>query len=277
MESAPVHLRNLERIHEGPSSASPRLWTIVLAILGAAAVASATFALTSKSGTVAPAKSDALEDLVKAAQADKKDDAELTTDDVEAPALLQDSTAPTTALVAVRKANGELAPAPEAVAASAPTPPPALDQLPVVPLPAGQLLQETRVTKEPTGEILRIAVSASEPSPDAPLAEAGTDNGGFLVQVASFKSQEDADQFVLELRRRGHAAFRQAANVPDRGLWHRVRIGSFKTKFEAEMYRKKLSDQEQISALTIDPEKVERAERVRAEKVAERLRKFGSE
>jgi DedD protein len=97
------------------------------------------------------------------------------------------------------------------------------------------------------------------------------------VQVASFKEQDDADSFVKELRKRGHSAFRQAANVPGRGIWHRVRIGSFKTKYQAELYKDQLEKSERTIALVIDPSKIERAAQVRAAKLAERIRKYGSE
>jgi cell division septation protein DedD len=97
-----------------------------------------------------------------------------------------------------------------------------------------------------------------------------------MVQVASFKDQDDADSFVEDLRKRGHSAYRQAANVPGRGVWHRVRIGAFKTKFQAELYKKKLEESERTIALVVDQSKVERQEQIRAAKLAERIRKYGS-
>lgn len=282
MERAPVNLRNLEQIQEGGSSGRTRLWTVVLSILGSAAVASASLAM-SRPGTVEAPKEDPLSALVQAAQKEGAREAELRAEDIDYPELLSDAEEKTTALVAVKDENGKLIEArvSEPVA-EAPSVPRAdsmtalLERLPVVPLPAGTKLNQTTVTEAPKDELLRIAVSASELPEDTPLAEPGTE-GGYLVQVASFKNQADADSFVMDLRRRGYSAFRQAANVPGRGLWHRVRIGSFKTKYEAELYKRKLGEKERISALVIDPEKVERAERVRAEKLAERIRRFGSE
>jgi cell division septation protein DedD len=100
--------------------------------------------------------------------------------------------------------------------------------------------------------------------------------GGYQVQVASFKDQAEAERFALELRDRGHEAHRVAANVPGRGLWHRVRIGPFKTKYQASLYKTKLEKAENITALVIDPDKVERQQQVRAAKLAERIRKYGS-
>ena len=42
---------------------------------------------------------------------------------------------------------------------------------------------------------------------------------------------------MLELRKRGHRAFKQSAYVQERGLWYRVRIGSFKYEHEAKLYQ----------------------------------------
>lgn len=301
-----MNLRNLERIEETTTSGKTRAWTVTLAVLGSAAVASATMAM-SGSGSApraADRSDDPLAELVRSAHGEKIEAKapEVSSAELSYPDLLSDQEHPTTALVAVRNAKGELIPAP-AEAPSVPTlgPPEALDRLPVVPLPAGNLLQQTSVTGEPKDELLRIAVAKAdassagdslqrdptqivldergpETSAERPaLAAAGTPTEeGFALQLASFKNQAEADELVEELRKRGHAAYRQAANVPERGLWHRVRIGPFKTKYAAELYKRNLSDQERISALLIDPEKAERADKVRAERLAERIRKFGA-
>jgi len=76
--------------------------------------------------------------------------------------------------------------------------------------------------------------------------------------VASFRTIEDADALVKDLRHKGHHAFRQPAYVPDRGLWQRVRIGPFKSRVEASAYRRKLEQTERILAFVIDPDKKKR-------------------
>ncbi len=276
MNSSPVNLRNLERIQEGASGRGSRLGTLFLAATGTAAVLVAAVALRGRSGPPRTAPVDQLAVLVAEAEATKKpSEPDLDAAELGFPELLSDADTRTTALVAVKDKEGRLIE--PGAAAPAPTePPPALDQLPVVPLPAGTLLSATTVTTEPKDELTQLAVRASTVSAKGPEAPSGTD-GGYAVQVASFKEQDDAERFVGELRRRGHRAFRLAANVPGRGLWHRVRIGSFETKYEATLYKKKLEDGERLTALVIDPDKVERQEQVRAAKLAERIRKFGGE
>jgi cell division septation protein DedD len=99
------------------------------------------------------------------------------------------------------------------------------------------------------------------------LAPAGSD-GGFQLQVASFKDQGEADGLVEDLRKRGHRAFRQAAYVPARGLWHRVRIGPFKNRFEASRYKAEFEKNERMTPFLVDPEKVKQAEELRSIRVA---------
>lgn len=280
MERVPVNLRNLERIQEGGTSAKTRAWTIGLAVLGSAAVASATMAMSGPSRSEAPAKSDeALALLVKTAKSGPSPGPDVTVSDLSYPKLLSDAPRATTALAAVKDERGELIPfEPDATPSPVLQPPPPLDRLPVVPLPIGTMLNQTSVTTEPKDELLAIAVRQASAPDDAEMALPGSETErGFALQIASFKNQDDADKLVSELRKRGHTAYRQAANVPDRGLWHRVRVGPFKTKYTAELYKTKLGDKERISALLIDPEKAQRAERVRTERLAERIRQFGAE
>lgn len=274
MNMSPVNLRNLEQIHEDTSSRSPRLATLLLAATGATAVIVVTLALRERAPVKEPKEKDPLAALVATAEKEQaKSGQKMRANELDFPDILSDADSRTTALVAVKDEKGVLVPLGE----DAPTaPPPATDTIPVVPLPAGTLLAATSVTTEPKDELTQLAVKVAQVPADAVPAPSGTD-GGYLVQVASFKTQEDADEFVAELRKRGHSAFRMAANVPGRGIWHRVRIGSFKTRYEAERYKAHLEETERTIALVIDPEKVERQRQIRAAKLAERIRQYGSE
>ncbi len=53
------------------------------------------------------------------------------------------------------------------------------------------------------------------------------------IQVASLKDSKAADEIVAKLRGKGYPAYRISSNIPKKGIWHRVRIGSFKDKAEA--------------------------------------------
>lgn len=276
MQNGPVNLRNLEQIQESDSSRSSKFAALLLASTGIAALTVVGLTLGRRASDIPEEPQEPLAQLIAEAKesadaAGTRGPTELDGRDVTFPAVLSDAEAPTTALAAVKDARGRLIeqPAPRV------EPPPPADKLPVVPLPAGTLLNATPVTTAPKDDLTRLAVDASDVA-EAPLAEPGME-GGFLVQVASFPKQEDADRFVEELRRRGHQAFRQAANVPGRGVWHRVRIGSFKTKYAATLYQRKLEKSERISAIVIDPDKVEQQQKIRAAKLAARIEKYGRE
>jgi cell division septation protein DedD len=196
--------------------------------------------------------------------------------DVTFPHMLSDDASPTTALAAVKDERGHLVKQGEAQAELGEppqqllplgAPPPATDRLPVVPLPVGTLLNSSPVITAPRDALTDLAASAAASKTDAELAPEGSDEG-FQLQVASFKDQADADRAVEDLRKRGHRAFRQAARVPDRGIWHRVRIGPFKTKLEALNYKEKFERTERIAPFLIDPEKVKLAEEQRAAKLS---------
>lgn len=271
---SPVNLRNLEQIHEDTSSRSPRLATLLLAATGATAVIVVTLVLRERAPVEEPSEKDPLAALVASAEKEQaKVGAEVRAHELDFPDVLSDADSRTTALVAVKDDKGRLVPAQDDLPME---PPPATDKIPVVPLPAGSLLTATPVTTQPKDELTQMAVQLAQVPEGTAPAPSGSE-GGYLVQVASFTAQDDADEFVGELRKRGHSAFRVAANVPGRGIWHRVRIGSFKSRYEAERYKTKLEETERTIALVIDPEKVERQQQIRAAKMAERIRKFGAE
>jgi cell division septation protein DedD len=101
--------------------------------------------------------------------------------------------------------------------------------------------------------------------------------GGYQIQVASFRDQNEADSYVGELKKRGHGAYRQAAYVKDRGLWHRVRIGPFKFKYLAQRYQKEFEEKERMSTFLVDPDKVKRQQEIYDAKVKARKEKYGDD
>jgi DedD protein len=275
-----VNVRNLEQIQESDvRKRSSRLPALLLASMGGAALVVVAVMMAKGRGQATPPQDDPLEDLVAQAKQVGMAPEKLDDRDVTFPQILSDEEAPTTALAAVKDEKGRLVQRPEAAASARgrdTQPPVAGDSLPVVPLPAGSLLSATPVTTAPKDQLTSLAATASEMDDDAEMVPAGSD-GGFQIQVASFKKASDADAFVEDLRKRGHSAFRQAAYVPDRGLWHRVRIGPFKTKYQAIQYKKKFEKSERVSPFVVDPRHVKRARELRAAKLAIRKKKYGHE
>jgi cell division septation protein DedD len=59
------------------------------------------------------------------------------------------------------------------------------------------------------------------------------------VQVASFRASSISENEAGKYRDRGYIAFVEAAEIPNRGTWYRVRVGNFSTKEEAQNFLSK--------------------------------------
>jgi len=96
-----------------------------------------------------------------------------------------------------------------------------------------------------------IAVASSAPKEATPAASptsgsaAATPNDGYAVQVAAVNARNDADVIAKRFSSKGYSAY---VEVPPNGTGtvFRVRIGTFKTKREAETIAAKLQKEEQI-------------------------------
>jgi cell division septation protein DedD len=266
---AQVNVRNLEQIQEQDSGRPSRIGTLLLVSLAGAAVVTAGVMMSKKGSAPARSTQDPLAALVAEAKPPGAPAEALDGKDVSFPRILSDETSPTTALAAVKDERGRLLKQEGAALdpSQLPAPPPATDRLPVVPLPVGTLLNSSPVITSPRDALTDMAANAAAAKMDGELAPEGSE-GGFQLQVASFKEQSDADRAVEDLRKRGHRAFRQAAHVPDRGLWHRVRVGPFKTKLEALKYKERFERTERIAPFLVDPDKVKQAEEQRAARLA---------
>ena len=270
-----VNVRNLEQIQEEESRPrAGRLGALLLASLGGVALVVASVVGDGKSGAPARSQADPLASLVAESKSRGEAPEKLDGKDVTFPSILSDGLAPTTALAAVKDERGRLIDQALATGDQLLTelslPPPPGDKLSVLPLPAGTLLSATSVTSEPKDDLVQLASEANKASHTTEPALPGSAEG-FQIQVASFKDQADADRFVDELRKRGHRAFRQPAYVQNRGLWHRVRVGPFKNKFEATQYKRQFERTERVSPFVVDPERAKqnngqrRAQRVLAD------------
>lgn len=175
--------------------------------------------------------------------------------DVTFPSILSDSKSPTTALEIVRT--------PKPVDTAAPQAPAALpggesmsvlaaDRLPPMPLPAQHVLQTSPAETTPRDTLSSMARKvAREEGAESPAGMPG----GYQLQVSSFKTQEEAEKFASALRRRGHRAYIEPAHVKGRGLWHRVRIGPFKHRHSAVIYRQEFEAKERLVTFIVDPPK----------------------
>jgi cell division septation protein DedD/nucleoid DNA-binding protein len=61
----------------------------------------------------------------------------------------------------------------------------------------------------------------------------------FVVQVAAFRSSSISENEAGKYRNKGLNAFVEAAEIPGRGTWYRVRVGNFNSKEEALIFANK--------------------------------------
>jgi DedD protein len=268
-----VDIRHLDQIKEHGQNGSGRAlgaWLLGAAGVGAV-VLTAVMSMPTKElpaeSTVDPLS--ALLAKAKEATEQKSPPADqLSHDHTSFAELLTDKERPSTALVAVKARDGRLIESPEQ---ALPAGPPPGDELPVVPLPAGRLLESTKMTAAPRDELTGLAADRAQLPASGEKAQAGGP-GDYQIQVASFPSLSEADAYVQELRLRGHAAYREGAQIPGRGLWHRVRVGPFRDRAKALAYKAEFERKEGMAALLVDPEKVELREAQRAAKLLERAK-----
>lgn len=254
-------VKNLEQIQEHDQQMrTPRMVTIALVVLGGACVVFAGLALTGRKSAPPIAKIDPLGELVAshmragAPAAGKATD--LTQRDVTFPGILSDDESPTTALAAVRPLaampGSKNAPSPVAAVITTPPPPPS-DRLPVVPLPAQNVMEASPIVTRPRDALTKAATDSAQIAEAAPPTAGPGHDGGYQLQVSSFRTQGEADQFSGQLRARGHKSYVLEAHVPGRGTWYRVRIGPFPSQHAAAGYRSGFESREHVVPFIVPP------------------------
>lgn len=251
-----VNYRNLEQIREQDRGhRATQLWTVALSAAAISALIVAGVVTLGRGRAPRTMPRDPLAEIAAKQRQARPNGVGQSADPISFPGILSDASKPTTPMAAVADAKGDLLPPGAPAASAAPlVPVPGLGAT----LPAGDLLASTSVTRDPKDDLTRLAAQSSKAPVAGEMVAEGHD-GEYQIQVASFRSLEDADGFVTDLRRRSHHAYRQAAYVPDRGLWHRVRIGPFRSKFDAINYRNQLERTERILGFVVEPEREKRA------------------
>jgi cell division septation protein DedD len=245
-------VRNLERIqetHGAGSSGGGRSATFGLVVAGAAVVLFGALAFGARRTTSSPGKkADPLAEL-----AAKPSPSTLLPGEVTFPGMLSDKASPATALAAATAptlpANGASGAA--STASTYPTPPPAADKLPVFPLPARHAAGTSSARPRGNDRLTLLAGDAVDPvTTGASLTPSGAD-GGWQLQVSSYRTRGEADAFASQLRARGHKAHVQRAEVKDRGTWYRVKIGPFSNQYEANRYRATFETKEKVPGFVV--------------------------
>ena len=132
---------------------------------------------------------------------------------------------------------------------------PSGDRLPTTPLPAQNMLGASPVVTRPRDSLTRAASDAAESAASGATAAPAGREGGYQLQVSSFRTQGEADVFSGQLRARGHKAYVVEAHVPGRGTWYRVRIGPFTSQHAAASYRSGFEGREHVVPFIVPPSK----------------------
>ena len=99
--------------------------------------------------------------------------------------------------------------------------------------------------KMPTQETVRVPKVKSLDS-----KKASQNNNKFTIQVASLKDSKIADKLVGRLKKGGYSAYRSIGKIPGKGIWYRVRVGSFNSRSEAGPTLNRLK-KEKIDAIVV--------------------------
>jgi cell division septation protein DedD len=95
----------------------------------------------------------------------------------------------------------------------------------------------------------RLAATAeSKPKPPTTTRVSLNQGGDYTIQVSSFRSMEQASELKGRLSKKGYAAYVQSVDISDKGMWHRVRIGTYRDKEGAERVASDLRGRESLPA-----------------------------
>jgi len=84
----------------------------------------------------------------------------------------------------------------------------------------------------------------------ATFRKSAEDNKNFTIQVAALKDPKVADNLVANLKKKGYPAYRSIGKIPGKGIFYRIRIGSFKNRAEAGSTFNRLK-KEKIKAIIV--------------------------
>ncbi len=88
---------------------------------------------------------------------------------------------------------------------------------------------ELKKTNEPISNSEKISETISKTSDT------------YIVQVASFKSESIAQREVNKIKSKGYSAFVERTEIPNRGIWYRVKVSGFNSVNEAQNFQIKYS------------------------------------
>ncbi|MGW8312417.1 MAG: SPOR domain-containing protein [Desulfuromonadales bacterium] len=98
-------------------------------------------------------------------------------------------------------------------------------------------------------DVVKPAASRPVKEPKTDVAPAVSADGAFVVQIASFRTREDANKLAKRLENYKMTVFVESANLGDKGVWHRVLAGPYASRAGADQVAGLLREKERLSAL----------------------------
>lgn len=108
--------------------------------------------------------------------------------------------------------------------------------------------------KDTSAKVVRKSADAAGSAPPKPLPKAETKpatspGGGFIVQIASFRTGDDAAKLAGRLKAHGLTIYVEKVDLGEKGIWHRVLSGPFPSRENADRAVDFLRKKERLSAI----------------------------
>jgi len=94
-----------------------------------------------------------------------------------------------------------------------------------VPAPAATKVETLAAEEKPLAQKPERAVAAPVAAEEAAGTDKPADTRVFALQIGSFQDRAEADAFAAKFA--GESTYIVVSNIPDKGVWYRVRLGSF--------------------------------------------------
>ena len=117
------------------------------------------------------------------------------------------------------------------------------------PTPKKSLSPKPKPVKAQTKKTVKATEQATQPrrtnTTRLSSAKEASPKGSYTIQVASIKDAGAADRLVVKLRKKGYPAYQVRAEIPNKGIWYRVRVGPYTKREAAEPILKRLKTENQ--------------------------------
>lgn len=122
--------------------------------------------------------------------------------------------------------------------------------------PVEATLSAPKKSEKPRFDFYTILPGLEEPISDQDIkaAAAHPETGNYFLQAGSFQAIAEADNLKAKLALMGIEANIETATIPEKGIWHRVRVGPFDNIQELNSAREMLTQ----NGISASPVKVHR-------------------